>query len=199
MDRPPSELYVQPSVRALLALLLGHYRCAEALGCPAEGFPVADSLVRCTGVARPCLEALEAHGFLTRLPKSASGRAGIGARPRRHAAGVVLTARGAAWLLRDGLDGGTWPHWDAGRRELHFGGEVVLRFRRQAPSQWPVLGWFEEAGWPPRLPVPRAHSGAAARERLRQTLNSLNRGQCPPRLHFQFDDSGRAVAWVSRP
>ncbi len=40
------------------------------------------------------------------------------------------------------------PSWDADRRELRIGGEIIKRFRVPAASQEVVLNAFQEESWP---------------------------------------------------
>ena len=49
---------------------------------------------------------------------------------------------------------GSLPSWDAQRRVLQLGNELVKLFRVPAPNQEAVLSAFEEEGWPFRVDDP---------------------------------------------
>lgn len=90
------------------------------------------------------------------------------------------------------------PRWDATRRELWLGNELVKRFRVPAEMQECILAAFEEDGWPPRIDDPLPPD-----ERLRQTpqdrlhdvVENLNGHQLEARIHFYRDGTGTGVCW----
>ncbi len=98
----------------------------------------------------------------------------------------------------DGRNG--QPHWDAVRRELRIGGELVKRFRQPALSQEAILNEFERLGWPPRVgnPLPRGRS-RNPKGHLRDILKSLNRHQKVRRLRFEADGAGGVLWRVAEP
>ena len=69
------------------------------------------------------------------------------------------------------------PHWNALRRELIVGGQVVKRFRVPAPNQEAVLTAFEEEGWPQRVYDPLSPNGDTdTKNRLHQTIKARATG-----------------------
>jgi hypothetical protein len=88
------------------------------------------------------------------------------------------------------------PTWDAERRELRVGGELVKRFTQPAENQETILSAFEEEGWPWHIddPLPQV-LGQDPKERLHKTVNNLNRGQHGPRVHFGRCQNGQGVTW----
>ncbi len=88
------------------------------------------------------------------------------------------------------------PHWDAMRRELLIGGQVVKRFRVPAPNQEAVLAAFEEEGWPHRVydPLPPEDEKDAKR-RLNETIKRLNRHRLARVIRFHGDGTGEGVFW----
>jgi hypothetical protein len=90
------------------------------------------------------------------------------------------------------------PHYDAAAspRVLTYDGKVVKEYRRPAPNQALVLASFEELGWPPRIddplpPVP----GMDSKQRLHDTIDSLNRRHKHRLIRFFADGTGRGVCW----
>jgi hypothetical protein len=88
------------------------------------------------------------------------------------------------------------PHWDADRRQLQYGSQLVKKYRRQAICQETVLAAFQEDGWPPRIddPLPRVDD-IDPKSRLHETVRRLNRAQLPRLLVFQRDGTGEGVTW----
>lgn len=93
-------------------------------------------------------------------------------------------------------ESGEFPRWDPLRRELRVGKDVVKRFKLPCPNQETILAAFEEEGWPPRLddPLP-PHPDHDSKQRLRDTLRSLNRNQKSRRLTFKGDGTGQGILW----
>jgi hypothetical protein len=88
------------------------------------------------------------------------------------------------------------PHWDNKAGELWWKGECIRRFRHDASSQRRVLDALEEQGWPGRIddPLPKQRD-SDSKQRLRETIKSLNRGQRPVRLRFHCDGTGEGIRW----
>lgn len=88
------------------------------------------------------------------------------------------------------------PTWDAELRELRLGSLVVKRFRVPAPAQELILTVFQEEGWPRRIddPLPPS-SEVAPKDRLHETIKSLNRNQRPLRIRFAGNGEACAVIW----
>jgi hypothetical protein len=93
----------------------------------------------------------------------------------------------------------TSPQWDSGRRTLLYGGLIVKEFRQRAANQVLILAAFQELEWPRRIddPLPRGR-GMVAKQRLRETIRSLNTFQRNPLLTFKADGTGTGVAWCGR-
>jgi len=92
------------------------------------------------------------------------------------------------------------PNWDSDRRVLYFGGRVVKRYRFQAAAnQVAILTAFQEEHWPygiddPLSPLP----DLLPKQRLNETIKSLNANQPCPLLRFRGDGSGERVCWEPR-
>jgi hypothetical protein len=100
--------------------------------------------------------------------------------------------------LRLAEPGGTAgvPSWDPVRRELRWRAALVKQFRLPAPNQELILAVFEEEGWAEYIddPLP-SRAGQDPKQRLHDTIKSLNRNQRHRVLHFRGDGSGRRVGW----
>ena len=82
------------------------------------------------------------------------------------------------------------------RRELIVGGQVVKRFRQPASNQEAVLAAFEEEGWPHRVydPLPLKED-LDAKQRLHETIKSLNGHRRARIMRFFGDGTGEGVCW----
>ncbi len=89
------------------------------------------------------------------------------------------------------------PTWDADRRQLHVGGELVKWFRVPAPSQETVLAAFEEESWPDHIddPLPCVADGVP-KQRLNSAIKRLNDCQTNRLIHFHGDGHGEGVGWT---
>jgi hypothetical protein len=68
---------------------------------------------------------------------------------------------------------------------------VVKRWKRHAPEQEAVLKAFEAAGWPECILDPLdAADGLDAKERLRETVKSLNKKLTPGTIRFHANGNG---------
>jgi hypothetical protein len=148
-------------------------------------------------------EACVAVVPLTR-PGEAGELAGELAGQGPNSAGVLILAEpvlgGLLALLHDrqaGPSAGPLPSFDAGERVLRWRGEAVKCLRREAPTQAAILEAFERAGWPRHLDDPLDREpGLDPKERLRETVKSLNRGLRPGSLRFHTDGTGCGVRWA---
>lgn len=88
------------------------------------------------------------------------------------------------------------PTWDANRKELRLGGQIIKVFKWPASNQELVLTVFEEEGWPARIddPLPAVENQDPKR-RLHDTIKCLNRSQKSPLIHFRGDGTGEGVIW----
>ncbi len=90
----------------------------------------------------------------------------------------------------------TCPKWDSDRHELRVGRYLVKQYKLNSPNQESILTAFEEEGWPPRIHDPLIpQPEAAPKERLRNTIKSLNRKQVHRLIRFMGDGTGEAVRW----
>lgn len=88
------------------------------------------------------------------------------------------------------------PTWDRERQELRLGSIVVKQFKVPAANQERILAAFQEEDWPLRIddPLPPA-TDQDSKRRLHDTINSLNRNQKQPLLHFLGDGTGQGIRW----
>ncbi len=94
------------------------------------------------------------------------------------------------------------PTWDRDRQELRVGKLIVKQFKVPAANQETILRVFEEERWPSRIDDPLSpRPDQLPKRRLHDTINSLNRNQKRPLVHFLGDGSGEGVRWefVNRP
>ncbi len=91
------------------------------------------------------------------------------------------------------------PTWDSDRQELRFGGRVVKEFKLYSPNQAIILAAFEEEGWPTKIddPLPH-HPDIVPKQRLHDTIKSLNRNQKCPLIRFRGDGTGQGIRWELR-
>ena len=91
------------------------------------------------------------------------------------------------------------PRWYPELHELHFNSSVIKRFKLPARNQELILAAFEEEGWPSRIDDPLPPTGDLdPRQRLRNTIVTLNRHQLTPLLHFRCDGTGCGIQWEQR-
>jgi hypothetical protein len=91
------------------------------------------------------------------------------------------------------------PCWDALRHELWFNNTMIKRFRLPSPNQEKVLAAFQEEAWPPRIDDPLPHErDLDPRQRLHDTIRSLNRHHRHTLLRFFGDGTGEGVGWEQR-
>ena len=214
----------EPRRVGLLLLLRGH-EFAEALHCSDWDFALEISALSRLGLSRMDLRWLVLKGYLTHAKEvtrscasgrefSPSGKLTFG--PRTC---FLLTPAGAtlARALRDFLSGtlpatdaaGVTPErekaarqsefrpcWDCDRRELRVAGQIVKQFKVRSPNQETVLMAFQEEKWPSRIddPLP-GHPDMDAKQRLHDTIRSLNRNQKERLIRFKGDGKGEGVIW----
>ena len=88
------------------------------------------------------------------------------------------------------------PSWDRDRHQLRLDGRLIKEFKLNSPNQEAILMAFEEEGWPPRIDDPLIpHPETESKERLRNTIKSLNRKQVHRLIRFMGDGTGEAVRW----
>ena len=88
------------------------------------------------------------------------------------------------------------PRWDSDRHRLYLGSTIVKEFRLPAANQETILMSFEEEGWPPRIddPLPPGPD-TDSKNRLHDTIKSLNRNQKHFLLRFMGDGTGQGIRW----
>jgi hypothetical protein len=88
------------------------------------------------------------------------------------------------------------PHWDATRLELRVGTRLVKAFRVPSPNQAAVLAAFEEEGWPAHIDDPLPYDpDVDPKQRLHDTIKSLNRNQKIRLIRFLGDGRGVGIRW----
>jgi hypothetical protein len=89
------------------------------------------------------------------------------------------------------------PKWDARRRELRIGGQLVKRYRVPAASQEAVLSAFEEESWPAYIddPLPGVADGVP-KQRLHNAIKRLNDHQTNYLIHFHGNGNGEGIGWA---
>lgn len=91
------------------------------------------------------------------------------------------------------------PTWDCDRQELRLGHQVVKEFKLRSPNQVTILTAFEEEGWPQKIDDPLSpHGEIDAKQRLRDTIKSLNRNQKCGLIRFRGDGTGQGIRWELR-
>ncbi len=92
------------------------------------------------------------------------------------------------------------PCWDCDRQELRIGHHVVKEFKLHSPNQAIILAAFQEESWPTRIddPLPR-HADIDPKQRLHDTIKSLNRNQRNRLIRFRGDGTGQGVRWELSP
>jgi hypothetical protein len=135
---------------------------------------------------------------------------------RQTAAGYVLTSGGATAVIialrtnrtaADLAESGFGelqvlvvpterPVWDGAMRQLWWRSRLVKQFRHDASNQRLIFMAFEEQGWPARIDDPLPHIARLNRkDRLREAVKSLNRGQKPLVLRFHTDGASEGIRW----
>jgi hypothetical protein len=206
-----------------LEQLLDAYQYAKDVGRDVWDFAVEIRSLRDAGLTRSDLRWLVCKGLVThrielRRPDEDERRfRDAGELKFYNRSCFALTPAGAAFaseqhtLLADdgrparspghkqdgnGHPNGVVPEWDAERRILRVGDELVKQFKVPSPNQETVLTAFQEEGWPPRIddPLP-PKSDLDSRERLQNTIKSLNRNQKQRLLKIKGDGTGEGVMW----
>jgi hypothetical protein len=126
----------------------------------------------------------------------------------------ILTDAGVKWIadqikddcvgLRDDARQPQYPRfedgpcWDAAAQVLQLAGRVVKRYLHPSPNQELVLAAFEEEGWPRRIDDPlRPAVGVDPKQRLRDTIRTLNAKQENRLIRFRAAGTGEHVIWES--
>jgi hypothetical protein len=121
----------------------------------------------------------------------------------KDAGRLLAGGKGAGPGVRDLTDGepatrgaALAPHWDPVARVLRVGKHIVKQYRVPSPNQETVLAAFQEEGWPHRVddPLPPV-ADESSRDRLRDTIRSLNSSQKHKLIRFHGDGTGEGVFW----
>ena len=98
--------------------------------------------------------------------------------------------------LAEAVSAGILPRWDVAGRVLCLAGRVVKRYRYSSPNQEAVLTAFEEEHWPRRIDDPlRPIEGQDSKQRLRDTIRTLNAKQENVLIRFHSGGTGEHVIW----
>ncbi|HEX3868966.1 MAG TPA: hypothetical protein VHV77_00885 [Pirellulales bacterium] len=90
----------------------------------------------------------------------------------------------------------TVPLWDRDRHELRLGTQLIKQFKLPSPNQETILSVFHEENWPARIDDPLPPSKRInTKQRLHDTIKSLNRNQRTRLLRFLGDGTGEGVRW----
>jgi hypothetical protein len=94
---------------------------------------------------------------------------------------------------------GRWPEkprWDALRRRLFAGRQLLHEYSPQAHNRILILTVFQEEQWPEWIddPLPGREEGDPLR-RLKEAVHGLNHDQRTPQVHFSTVNEKTAVAW----
>lgn len=110
----------------------------------------------------------------------------------------VATTMGSSYVLRENSppNSETIPCWDCDLREIRYAGKLVKQYKLPSPNQEAILMTFEEERWPRRIddPLP-PHPHCDPKQRLHDTIRSLNRNQKTRLLRFKGDGTGEGVLW----
>jgi len=88
------------------------------------------------------------------------------------------------------------PCWDPEHRVLRLGQAVVKAYRRRSPNQEAILNAFQEEAWPARVDDPLPPRGdQLPKERLHDTIKSLNQRHEQSLIRFFGDGTGEGVCW----
>jgi hypothetical protein len=85
------------------------------------------------------------------------------------------------------------PLWDSVRRELSLDGKVCKKYRQPARNQERILAAFQEEDWEKRIDDPLPGGAEDARQRLADTIRSLNKGN--DLIQFELDGTSEGVLW----
>ncbi len=92
------------------------------------------------------------------------------------------------------------PRWDCDSRELRYQGRLVKQFKVPSPNQEIVIMSFEEEDWPTCIDDPLPHHGDRdPKQRLHDTIRSLNRNQKNRMLRFKGNGTGQGIIWEPVP
>ncbi len=210
-------------IQSALTKLAKAYHYSHELSCSAWDFAVELSCLEELGIERSDLRWMVLRGYVEHAPEIArngSDERAFGPTGRLTfvesscfaltLAGIKL-AESVSQNGRGGLSASAQPpssvrhgrscdhyqpYWDCERHEFRMGNLIVKRFNLSSPNQEMILMAFQEEGWPPRVddPLP-PDQDCDPKQRLRDTIESLNRHQRRPVVQFKSDTTGHGVLW----
>ena len=201
-----------PAIQGALQLLLEAYDTARRLNHDVWDFAVEISCLREQGVSHSQLRYLSCQGYVEHAREVTKSEDRRRFRPMGRLTLVkrscfVLTAAGVKLAQsietvpahqQNGrpYDRRNFPEWDCDRRELRFQGQVIKRFKLPSANQETILMAFQEEGWPARIhdPLPPTPQ-CDPKQRLRDSIKSLNRCHKKPLLRFTGDGTGEGILW----
>lgn len=214
---PPSEP-LTPTLRAALALLLEAYDYAYELQRDLWDFAVEIDSLHAVGLTSSTLRFLLCKEYIEQGLECT--RPNTGKRSFRPVANLTLTAQACfvltaagATLARQGdaralevfppasgpkptAEPRSVPRWDPQLRELRWEAHLIKQFKVPAPNQELILEVFQEEGWPACIDDPLSPNVAQdCKERLHDTIKSLNRNQIQAMIHFRGNGKGSGVRW----
>lgn len=201
-----------PAIRGALLLLLEAYESARRLNHDVWDFAVEISCLREQGVSHSQLRCLSCQGYVEHareVTKSEDRRRfrPLGKLTLSKKSCFVLTAAGVELARtittvsappQNGRPSKLLetPEWDGDRRELRFQRQVVKRFKLPSANQETILMAFHEEGWPARIDDPLPPTPQCdPKQRLRDSIKSLNRSHKKPLIHFAGDGTGEGILW----
>ena len=94
-----------------------------------------------------------------------------------------------------------FPCWIETKRELWYGGQVILRLKNRAENQHAILNTFQNQGWPTRVEVrlPNGTSENSENTRLNDARTKLNKKLQQGTIRFAGDHSGAGCTWSRVP
>ena len=174
---------IESGMKRLRGLKMGRMQC---------GKPMTETSARSTEIDAALAQLAKAHGHAGQLLQNAERL--LAERNRGRPAGIPSYGKTATH------GNAALPHWDPATHTLRLGNKIVKQYRVPSPNQETVLAVFQEEGWPPRIddPLPPVADGLP-RDRLRNTIRSLNSSQKNRFLRFRGDGTGEGICWERAP
>jgi hypothetical protein len=205
-------------IRAALALLQHALDCAQDVQAPPWDFALEIGQLYAAGLTTTDLRWMVAKEFVEHADEtSIHGNEHRSFTPSRGfnflpTTCVLLTTKGAARAARENAasfdespeaNGKSYPpeaclkpQWDAARRELSFGGQMVKRFHVPARNQELILSAFQEEHWPESIDDPLADDiDIDPKTRLNDAIYRLNNKQRACLIRFHVNGHGSSVHW----
>lgn len=210
-------LPISGGTRAALALLRRALDCAEDAQAPPWDFALEIAQLYAAGLSITDLRWMVVKEFVEHADEiSVHGNEHRSFTPSRGlnflpTTCVLLTTKGAALAAREnaascneipGANGKSHPkasvkpQWDAARRELSFGGQMVKQFHVPARNQELILSAFQQRDWPESIDDPLAGEiDIDPKTRLNDAIYRLNNKQLACLIRFHVNGHGSNVHW----